>query len=159
MSIVGVFRRILIKYCMVPSRFMRKIVCRLRLSEVSRQRRRRPELPPSASCSCISCCPTGFLPRGVASRRPASGRNFRQGTSPPRASVGGSPGSAARSRCWCGCASSVHSENHNTSIFRLRSCWLRPLADCRETSTCCFLMQHLRVKREQYTKTYYISTD
>ena len=37
MSIVGVFRRILIKYCMVPSRFMRKIVCRLRLSEVSRQ--------------------------------------------------------------------------------------------------------------------------
>lgn len=46
-----------------------------------------------------------------------------------------------------------------TSIFRLRSCWLRPLADCRETCTCCFLMQHLRAKREQYTKTYYISTD
>ena len=35
-----------------------------------------------------------------------------------------------------------------TSIFRLRSCWLRPLADCRETCTCCFLMQHLRAKRE-----------
>ena len=35
----------------MPSRFMRKIVCRLRLNEVSRQRRRRSEPSPSASCS------------------------------------------------------------------------------------------------------------
>ena len=134
MSIVGVFRRILIKYCMVPSRFMRKIVCRLRLSEVSRQRRRRPELPPSASCSCISCCPTRFLPRGVASRRPASGRNFRQGTSLPLASVGGSHGSAARSRCWCGYASNARRENRSRSAFpqcRPRPSWRPPSASWR----------------------------
>ena len=30
---------------------MRKIVCRLRLNEVSRQQRRRPEPPPDASCT------------------------------------------------------------------------------------------------------------
>ena len=99
----------------VPSRFMRKIVCRLRLSEVSRQRRCRPELPPNASYSCISCSPTGCPPRGGASRRSASGRNFHQGTSPPPASAGGSPGSAARSRCWYGCASSVRWENRSRS--------------------------------------------
>ena len=68
---------------------MRKIVCRLRLNEVSRQWRRRPKLPPNASCSCISCSPTGCPPRGGVGRRPASGRNFCQGTSPPRVACGG----------------------------------------------------------------------
>ena len=91
----------------VPSRFMRKIVCGLRLNKVSRQWRRRPEPPPSASCSCTSYRPTGYPPRGGVSRRPASGRNFRQGTFPPRGFCGGSHGSAARSRCWYGCASSA----------------------------------------------------
>ena len=46
----------------VPSRFVRKIICRLRRNEVSRQWRRRSEPPPSASCSCTSCSPTGYLP-------------------------------------------------------------------------------------------------
>ena len=101
----------------VPSRFMRKIVCRLRLNEVSRQWRRRPKLPPNASCSCISCSPTGCPPRGEVGRRPASGRSSRQGMSPPPASVGGSHGSAARSRCWCGCGSSVRWENRSRSAF------------------------------------------
>ena len=105
---------------LVPSRFMRKIVCRLRLSEVSRQRRRRPEPPPSASCSCISCCPTGYLPHGAASRRPAPGRSCCPGMSPPPASVGGSHGSAARSRCWYGCGSSVRWENRSMSDFRFQ---------------------------------------
>ena len=38
---------------------VRKFLCKLRLNEVSRQWGRRPKLPPSASCSCISCSPTG----------------------------------------------------------------------------------------------------
>ena len=49
----------------------------------------------------------GYLPHGGALRRPASGRSFRPGMSPPRGFCGGSHGSAARSRCWCGCASNV----------------------------------------------------
>ena len=57
----------------VPSRFMRKIICRLRLNEVSRQWRRRPWPPPSASCSCISCSPTG------ARRVAKSGADQHQG--------------------------------------------------------------------------------
>ena len=96
---------------------MRKIVCRLRLNEVSRQWRRRPKLPPNASCSCISCSPTGCPPHGGAGRRPASGRNFHPGTFPPRGSCGGSPGSAARSRCWYGCASNARWEKHSRSAF------------------------------------------
>ena len=78
---------------------------------------RRPKLPPNASCSCISCSPTGCLPRGEVGRRPASGRSSRQGTSPPPASVGGSHGSAARSRCWYGCASSARWEKRSRSAF------------------------------------------
>ena len=61
---------------------MRKCICRLRLNEVSRQWGRRPKLPPNASCSCISCSPTGCPPRGEVGRRPASGRSSRPGTSP-----------------------------------------------------------------------------
>ena len=61
---------------------MRKCICRIRLNEVSRQWGRRPKLPPNASCSCISCSPTGCPPRGGAGRRPASGQSSRQGTSP-----------------------------------------------------------------------------
>ena len=98
---------------------MRKFICRLRLNEVSRQWRRRPELPPGASCSCISCCLIGCPPHGEVGRRPASGQSFRQGTSPPRASGGESHGSAARSRCWYGCASSVRRENRSRSAFPL----------------------------------------
>ena len=101
----------------MPSRFMRKCICRLRLNKVSRQWRRRPKLPPNASCSCISCSPTGCPPRGGAGRRPASGRSSRPGTSPARASADGSPGSAARSRCWYGCASSARWEKRSRSAF------------------------------------------
>lgn len=95
---------------------MRKCICRLRLNEVSRQWGRRPKLPPNASCSCISCSPTGCPPRGGVGRRPASGQSSRQGTSPARASADGSPGSAARSRCWYGCASGARWESHNRSV-------------------------------------------
>ena len=57
---------------------MRKIICRLRLNEVSRQWGRRPKLPPSASCSCISCSPTG------ARRVAKSGADQHQGRVPVR---------------------------------------------------------------------------
>ena len=96
---------------------MRKCICRLRLNEVSRQWRRRPKLPPNASCSCISCSPTGCQLRGDVGRRPASGRSSRPGTSPSRASADGSPGSAARSRCWYGCVSNARWENRCRSAF------------------------------------------
>ena len=43
---------------------------------------RRPKPPSNASCSCISCSPTGCPPRGEVGRRPASGRSSRPGTSP-----------------------------------------------------------------------------
>ena len=105
-----------------------------RLNEVSRQWRRRPEPPPSASCSCISCCPTAYLPHVAASLRPASGRSCHRGMSPPRASVGGSHGSAARSRCWCGCASSARWESHNRSVSprcRPRPSWRPPSVSWR----------------------------
>ena len=95
---------------------MRKIICRLRLNEVSRQWGRRPKLPPNASCSCISCSPTGCPPRGEVGRRPASGRSCHRGTSPPHG-CGGSHGSAARSRCWCGCASGARREKRSRSAF------------------------------------------
>ena len=98
---------------------MRKIVCRLRLNEVSRQWRRRPKLPPNASCSCISCSPTGCPPRGEVGRRPASGRSSRQGMSPPHGCGGRSHGSAARSRCWYGCGSNARWENRSRSAFPL----------------------------------------
>ena len=101
----------------VPSRFMRKIICRLRLSEVSRQRRRRPEPPPSASCSCISCCPTGRPPHGAAVRRPASGRSCHRGMSPPRGFFGGSLGSAVRSHCLCGYVSNARLGSRSRSAF------------------------------------------
>ena len=78
---------------------------------------RRPKLPPNASCSCISCSPTGRPPRGEVGRRPASGQSSRQGTSPARASADGSLGSAARSRCWYGCASGARRENRSRSAF------------------------------------------
>ena len=100
-----------------------------RLSEVSRQRRRRPEPPPSASCSCTSCSSTGYLPHGGAGRRPASGRSCHRGMSPPRGSCGGFPGSAARSRCWCGCGSSARWENLSRSASpqcRPRPSWQPP---------------------------------
>ena len=96
---------------------MRKIIRSPRLSEVSRQWGRRPKLPPSASCSCISCCPTGCPPRGEVGRRPASGQSCHRGTSPSRASADGSPGSAARSRCWYGYASNARWENRSRSAF------------------------------------------
>ena len=44
---------------------------------------------------------------GAASYRPASEQSSHPGMSPPREPCGGSLGSAARSRCLCGCASSV----------------------------------------------------
>ena len=78
---------------------------------------RRPEPPLGASCSCIFCSPTGCPPRGEVGRRPASGRSCRQGTSPARASADGSLGSAARSRCWYGCASGARRENRSRSAF------------------------------------------
>ena len=98
---------------------MRKIVCRLRLNEVRRQWGRRPKLPPNASYSCISCSPTGCLPRDEVGRRPASGRSSRQGMSLPRGSCGGSHGSAARSSCCYGCASSARWEKRSRSAFPL----------------------------------------
>ena len=98
---------------------MRKCICRLRLNEVSRQWGRRPEPPPSASCSCISCSPTGCPPRGEVGRRPASGRSSRQGMSPPHGCGGRSHGSAARSRCWYGCGSNARWENRSRSAFPL----------------------------------------
>ena len=101
---------------------MRKCICRLRLNEVSRQWGRRPEPPPSASCSCISCSPTGCPPRGEVGRRPASGRSSRQGMSPPHGCGGRSHGSAARSRCWYGCASNARWENRSRSAFPLYNC-------------------------------------
>ena len=119
---------------LVPSRFMRKIVCRLRLNEVSRQLRRRPKPPPSASYSCISCSPTGCPLRGAASRRPASGRSYHRGMSPPPASVGGSHGSAAQSRCWYGCESNDRWENLSRSASprcRPRPSWRPPSASWR----------------------------
>ena len=78
---------------------------------------RRPEPPLGASCSCIFCSPTGCPPRGEVGRRPASGQSSRQGTSPARASADGSLGSAARSRCWYGCASGARRENRSRSAF------------------------------------------
>ena len=78
---------------------------------------RRPKLPPNASCSCISCSPTGRPPRGEVGRRPASGRSSRPGTSPPHGCCGGSHGSAARSRCWYGCASGARREKRSRSAF------------------------------------------
>ncbi|EKC45844.1 Na+-driven multidrug efflux pump, partial [human gut metagenome] len=68
-----------------------------------------------AAIATVLAQATEYLPHGAASRRPASGLNFRQGMSPPRASVGGSHGSAAQSRCWCECASSVRWENRSRS--------------------------------------------
>ena len=96
---------------------MRKCICRLRLNEVSRQWGCRPKLPPNASCSCISCSPTGCPPRGEVGRRPVSGQSSRQGTSPARASADGSLGSAARSRCWYGCASNARLGSRSRSAF------------------------------------------
>ena len=64
--------------------------------------------------------PLGTCPHGAASHRPASGRSCRPGMSPPPASVGGSHGSAARSRCWYGCGSSVRWENRSMSDFRFQ---------------------------------------
>ena len=55
---------------------MRKFICRLRLNEVSRQSRCRPEPPLSASCSCISYCPTRCRPHGAADRPEAAGADF-----------------------------------------------------------------------------------
>ena len=98
---------------------MRKCICRLRLNEVSRQWRRRPKLPPNASCSCISCSPTGCPPHGAASHRPASGQSSRQGTSPSRAPADGSHGLAARSHCWYGCGSNARRGNRSRSAFPL----------------------------------------
>ncbi len=60
-------------------------------------------------------CPTACPPHGEAKRRPASEQSCRQGMSPPRGFCGGSHGSAARSHCWCGCASNAHWENRSRS--------------------------------------------
>jgi len=114
------FRLRIINVLAVVSRVMRKFVCRLWMNEVSRQWKRLPEPPPSASYSCTFCCPTGCRPHGAAGCRPASERSCHRGMSPPPASVGGSPGSAARSRCWYGCGSSARRENH--SMMMLENC-------------------------------------
>ena len=87
----------------VPSRFMRKIICRLRLNEVSRQWRRRPAPSPSASCSYIFCCPTACPLHGEAGCRPASKQSCRQGTFPPRG--------------FCGCLVDLTNVDHQTNIL------------------------------------------
>ncbi|MBC8577886.1 hypothetical protein [Yanshouia hominis] len=56
---------------MVPSRFMRKLICRSRENEISRQQRRPPGQPPDASCSCTFYCPTGCRPHSAGGHRPA----------------------------------------------------------------------------------------
>ena len=80
----------------VPSRVMRKIVCRLWLNEVSQQQRRLQQLPLNAPYSYTSYCPTGFRPHGGAWRRPASAQNFHPGKFQPHGYGGGSPGSVAQ---------------------------------------------------------------
>ena len=56
----------------------------------------RPSGRPDASCSCISCCPTGFRLHDAAWRRPASMPNFHPGRHRLLGSCAGSPGSSAR---------------------------------------------------------------
>ena len=54
--------------------------------------------------------------------------------SPPRGFCGGSPGSAVRSRCWYGCASSARRENRSRSAIprcRPRPFWRPPSASWR----------------------------
>ena len=101
----------------VVSRVMRKFVCRLWMNEVSRQWKRLPEPPLSASYSCTSCCPTGCRPHGAAGRRPASGRSCHPGMYQPHGYGGGSPGSAVQSRCSCGSGSSARRENHSMMVL------------------------------------------
>ena len=44
------------------------------MREVSQQWRCPQRQPPGASCSCTSCCPTGYRPHGAAGHRPGLGR-------------------------------------------------------------------------------------
>ena len=74
-------------------------------------------LPPDASCSCISCCPTGFPQRDAAGRTPASVLNSRPGKRPLPWFCAGSLGSDAQWRCLFGSSSSVRMESHSRSGF------------------------------------------
>ena len=80
----------------VPSRVMRKLVCRPPVDEVSLQWRRLPEPSPDASYSYISCCPIVYRQHAAAWRRPASVQSCHPGKSQPRGYGVGSPGSAAQ---------------------------------------------------------------
>ena len=97
---------------------MRKIICRLRLSVVSRQW--------GVVQSCLQMLHVHvFLAAPLGARRVAkSGADQHQGRVPvrerpqhARASADGSLGSAARSRCWYGCASGARRENRSRSAF------------------------------------------
>ena len=77
----------------------------------------RPPRHPGASCSCISCCPTGFRLHDEAVRRPASMPNFHPGRHRLPASCAGSPGSSARLHCWFGSSPNARRESHSRSGF------------------------------------------
>lgn len=76
----------------VPSRVMRKLVCRLRPNEVSRQQRRPQKPPLNASYSCTSCCPTECRPHGAVWHRPTSAQSYHPGKFPPHGCGGESHG-------------------------------------------------------------------
>ena len=65
-------------------------------NEVIQQSKCRLRRPPDASCSCISCCPTGFRLRAAAGRRPALGQNCHPENSPPHGCACEFPGSVAQ---------------------------------------------------------------
>ena len=73
--------------------------------------------PPDASCSCISCCPTGFPQHNAAGRTPALVPNSRPGKRPLPWFCAGSLGSDAQWRCLFGSSSSVRMESHSRSGF------------------------------------------
>ena len=69
----------------VPSRIMRKKICRPKLNEISRQQRRHPKPPPNTSYSCTFCCPTGYptaKPRTDQHRRGVPIREYPHHTGP-----------------------------------------------------------------------------
>ena len=84
-----------------------------------RQRRHRPVTPLSASCSCISCCPTGFRPHDAAWHRPAAAPSCHRGISLPLASVCVFPDSAAQSTCSSESASNARLENRSRAMSPL----------------------------------------
>ena len=69
---------------------------------------------PDASCSCISCSPTGFRLHDEAVRRPASAPSSRQEMLRPPLSCARSHGSSARLHCWFGSSPNAQRESHST---------------------------------------------